>query len=1820
MEQKQPKLFSKGLFTDTNEEFQPEGTYRYMLNGILESINGDKGSITNELGNQECFTLPEIYIYNNYILIGACLLTDNRIVLFLTNDSNSIIGIQNTDCTFDVLIDTACLNFDSSKPIDCLFKLHNGCDYYIYFTDNLNKYKSINLNNLSQYKPDGVNWDCGLMNMSPDFNIPDIYFTKILKGGLLKIGAYQFTLRYLDDNSNPTNWCFVTNPIYITQPPENTTDLLMNNGGYLNVANLDGFFYTNKSIELQIENLDTRYKYYQLGILESTNGLSTINGAYITNNITIESSSDTFVLSEINPLKGINSTDPSEITVPNLFVNIVAAHTQVENKLIIANHTEQVKDWSDFQRAANEIQTEYFVFKGDDISSEDSCDGYTISEGVTDTTEIISVTTEGTEYLNTEVEDLFVLVDSVNNSFNPILLTTVNSAPTVALTNPYDVLTGFYTVPLTYGGYYQFTYVIDIICLDNIDPKDVWVLDAQLKLNNTSTIGSIVSRSGTGNETITITSGILTLSELDTVSLHIDIFPTGTTPGNVSMNVTLSALGSLTYSGIIYDNNKNYSLPVVSYDNKTYMRDEVYALGIVYVFKDGSESPVMHIPGRIKIGTPDNVDDTSTALSVTIDGYTYDTNKGHNYWNGLGDLGGPGDVYNVDAISNDWDNREYSIGVTGGSLYQDTSGAFEQQTEISKCEYVGDTSCMNSVTLERWEHVNTSIKNETFVPISTGCKHTYDIIEEGAMGYYDANTTYPDIRDCTGLPIFPHDEIVTEIEGEMITTYIMHNIRHHMIPDARKVPIHSDDEENPSSESCHENFDLYPIGIKYTNVTIPTGFEDEIQGYYFVRGDRAGNKTVIDKGWMNVTDVTFGVNKNYEIGGISEKDDRTIEQNKWFLTPGWKNGFASPASGDTKYDFKKAPQISGWNVTEFFSPKSSMNEIANLGGDYYKMERTLYGWFNIRSKIVDESDQTDWVSGPLSNTTDEKWKLCMYGGFNKSRLPRQYTFTNRENMWYAPYKLPIQGSEYQIYNENNLSTVFNNFKLLNTDHRQTMMISKLFYSSENSNECNCSKPQQTAKYSGGNIITSGVEDIIPWDDIPGSATNGHTAGVGWAPSLWEITDHKWIQEGQQTNPWGEIGAQFDKPEGSSHFCRHLYSPYAYYVALKVDIKPYQKLESIKYIRTTNYLIETDPTTCFGTADAFYVAGGDCFITRQQLYKSYAVFELNDAGDGSANTKDKLAGSLLWGYVESEINSHYRHKESGDDYYVYPWNTIDDTIYQSVDELQKALRNQIEQLYHYRLDYSKDNDDRQYFPLADQFSYCSDCSGRFPNMVYYSDTSFQDEIRDFYRVFKVNNNRTIPADTGDITNLIIKEQQLMAFTSNNLWKFNISPQQLQTNNDVVQVGQGAFLATKPVKLFDNKQGTSRGGCEFKFSGTFADDSYFWVDSKSSRVYRMQQSLEEVSLVGNNRFFRNNLGIKFLEQFRSLSGGLEYPILATTSPMGVGYHSVHDPQFNRYILHKRDFTITAAGLDESGNIRIYTDTGVALEPGELYYYINTSTGVQYFFQADDAAFANALVITQFESLPQFFKTESFTISYSINDKVWCSFHSYLPTFMYNDSNTFFSYYAMKNDLIDITWKHNVDAYTTYCNAKSPFIIDYINNASPYSETTFDNIEYTSNVFEYNPVTFDWNEIQLVTFDQMYVYNNNQISGLKSIVVSNQLPYKHIQYNVNETHAVKERNYWRINKFRDLGVDRLSAPTSMFSKDWNESGYRNIFTTNPGPGVGYIDKIINPDFISTTKSVYKQQRFTDKYLGVRLSFKPSQNYKINFNFGSNMKRNKL
>jgi hypothetical protein len=47
---------NKGLSQDIHPKFQPEGSYRYALNAVLETNDGNIGAISNELGNTYCAT------------------------------------------------------------------------------------------------------------------------------------------------------------------------------------------------------------------------------------------------------------------------------------------------------------------------------------------------------------------------------------------------------------------------------------------------------------------------------------------------------------------------------------------------------------------------------------------------------------------------------------------------------------------------------------------------------------------------------------------------------------------------------------------------------------------------------------------------------------------------------------------------------------------------------------------------------------------------------------------------------------------------------------------------------------------------------------------------------------------------------------------------------------------------------------------------------------------------------------------------------------------------------------------------------------------------------------------------------------------------------------------------------------------------------------------------------------------------------------------------------------------------------------------------------------------------------------------------------------------------------------------------------------------------------------------------------------------------------------------------------------------------------------------------------------------------------------
>ena len=69
----------KGLFTDASHEAKPERTYRFALNAMNESKEGDQGFLVNEEGNYQCADLED----SKWVVIGHVYTDNDTAIVFL---------------------------------------------------------------------------------------------------------------------------------------------------------------------------------------------------------------------------------------------------------------------------------------------------------------------------------------------------------------------------------------------------------------------------------------------------------------------------------------------------------------------------------------------------------------------------------------------------------------------------------------------------------------------------------------------------------------------------------------------------------------------------------------------------------------------------------------------------------------------------------------------------------------------------------------------------------------------------------------------------------------------------------------------------------------------------------------------------------------------------------------------------------------------------------------------------------------------------------------------------------------------------------------------------------------------------------------------------------------------------------------------------------------------------------------------------------------------------------------------------------------------------------------------------------------------------------------------------------------------------------------------------------------------------------------------------------------------------------------------------------------------------------------------------------
>lgn len=89
-------------------------------------------------------------------MIGHTLTDTDDIVLFFFDGSDPVrplheIGIYNSvTCEYTSICIDKFLNFSADHPINAIFRVRNGCDRFVYFTDNFNVYRVINISDTSE--------------------------------------------------------------------------------------------------------------------------------------------------------------------------------------------------------------------------------------------------------------------------------------------------------------------------------------------------------------------------------------------------------------------------------------------------------------------------------------------------------------------------------------------------------------------------------------------------------------------------------------------------------------------------------------------------------------------------------------------------------------------------------------------------------------------------------------------------------------------------------------------------------------------------------------------------------------------------------------------------------------------------------------------------------------------------------------------------------------------------------------------------------------------------------------------------------------------------------------------------------------------------------------------------------------------------------------------------------------------------------------------------------------------------------------------------------------------------------------------------------------------------------------------------------------------------------------------------------------------------------------------------------------------------------------------------------------------------------------
>lgn len=257
---------NKGLQIDGSPIDKDNGSWVKAKNILMEQ--GFK-SIKNETGFDENVT-------TDMPIIGR-IETPTVVVIFSCDDTNLEIGIFDGS-TYTRILDTDATNHVRSNPISGVYRYNHLGELIIAWWSGIEDSSDVPYILNTDDLPFDVSGSLELVNTSeivriqmfPEVISPNINInTSINSQSRLECGVYEFIVSYIISDNNYTNWIKVSNTIPVA---ELATGLPVRHSASSSAVGE----IVNKTIIINVKDLDSRYKGYRLGVVKTIDGDSSV--------------------------------------------------------------------------------------------------------------------------------------------------------------------------------------------------------------------------------------------------------------------------------------------------------------------------------------------------------------------------------------------------------------------------------------------------------------------------------------------------------------------------------------------------------------------------------------------------------------------------------------------------------------------------------------------------------------------------------------------------------------------------------------------------------------------------------------------------------------------------------------------------------------------------------------------------------------------------------------------------------------------------------------------------------------------------------------------------------------------------------------------------------------------------------------------------------------------------------------------------------------------------------------------------------------------------------------------------------------------------------------------------------------------------------------------------------------------------------------------------------------------------------------------------------------------------------------------------------